>query len=251
MDIIFTAFSRFLFPIYPIICVCGAIALDGIQKLFFRIWCLIKTVPHGTHYLDASIFIMVIAICISTLLGMSRIFALYKNYHAPLDLMMELNRFPTEGKISAKSVVNVCFGKDWYRYPSSFFLPNTNWNIRFVQSEFKGILPAPYANTENATALIHEHFNDQNLEVPSLYFDINKCHFLLDLDVGRETELEPIYSRKRDKWKVVKSLPFLDAEKSSSLFRSFYIPFLTDYYVRYGNFSLLQANKFFRKIDTK
>lgn len=233
---------------YPIICVCGAIALDGIQKLFFRVWCLIKTVPHGTHYLDASLFIMVIIVIMSTILGISRIFALYKNYHAPLDLMMELNRFPAEGKISTKTTVNVCFGKDWYRYPSSFFLPNQNWNIKFIQSEFKGILPAPYTtNAENATSIIHEHFNNENREEPSLYFDINKCHFLLDLDVGRETELEPNYSKQRDKWKVVKSLPFLNAEKSSSFFRSFYIPFLTDYYVHYGNFSLLQANKIFKK----
>lgn len=243
---------RFLFPIYPIVCVCGAIALDGLQKLFFRAWCVIKTIPHGTHYLDASLFIMVIAISISTLMGVSRIFSLYKNYHAPLDLMMELNRFPAEGKISTKATVNVCFGKDWYRYPSSFFLPNTNWNVRFIQSEFKGILPAPYAeDTENATALIHEYFNDQNREEPSLYFDINKCHFLLDLDVERETELEPIYAKRRDKWKVVKSLLFLDTEKSSSFFRAFYIPFLTDKYVRYGNFSLLQANRLSKKVDTK
>lgn len=194
---------------------------------------------------------MVIAISISTLMGVSRIFSLYKNYHAPLDLMMELNRFPAEGKISTKATVNVCFGKDWYRYPSSFFLPNTGWNVRFIQSEFKGILPAPYANTENATALIHQHFNDQNREEPSLYFDINKCHFLLDLDVGRETELEPIYAKKRDKWKLVKNLRFLDAEKSSSFFRSFYIPFLTDKYVHYGNFSLIQANKISKKVDPK
>lgn len=194
---------------------------------------------------------MVIAIAISTLLGISRIFSLYKNYHAPLDLMMELNRFPAEGKVSTNAIVNVCFGKDWYRYPGSFFLPNTNWNVRFVQSEFKGILPAPYSSGENATAVIHGHFNDENREEPSLYFDVSKCHFLLDLDVGRESELEPVYARKRDKWKVVKSLPFLDAEKSSSLFRSFYIPFLSDKYVRYGNFSLLQANKFVKRTDTK
>lgn len=238
---------RFLFPIYPLICVSGAVALDALQKIFFRVLCLVKNIPHGVHYLDASLFIMVIAITISTLLGISRTFSLYKNYHAPLDLMMELNRFPAEGKISTNAVVNVCFGKDWYRYPSSFFLPNTNWNVRFIQSEFKGILPAPYSNAENATSVIHNHFNDQNKEEPSLYFDVNKCHFLLDLDVGRETDIEPLYARKRDKWKIVKSLPFLDVQRSSSYFRSFYIPFLTDQYVFYGNFSLLQANKSLKK----
>lgn len=196
------------------------------------------------HYLDCSLFIMIATIIVSSLLGVSRIFALYRNYHAPLDLMMELNRFPAEGKVSPNAVINVCFGKDWYRYPSSFFLPNTNWNVRFVQSEFKGILPFPYSESENATEIIHPHFNDQNKEVSSVYFDINKCHFLIDLDLGRETKLEPIYANKRDRWKVVKNVAFLNAEKSNSFFRAFYIPFLSDKYIQAANFSLLQANKF-------
>lgn len=200
-------------------------------------------VQQGMHYLDCSLFIMVATIIISSLLGVSRIFALYRNYHAPLDLMMELNRFPAEGKIPPDTMVNVCFGKEWYRYPSSFFLPNSNWNVRFVQSEFKGILPFPYSNSENATTVIHSYFNDKNQEAPSVYFDINKCHFLIDLDLGRETKLEPIYAKKRDRWKVVKSVPFLNAEKSNSFFRAFYIPFLSDKYIQTGNFSLLQVNK--------
>lgn len=156
---------------------------------------------------------------------------------------MELNRYPTEGKISDSATINVCLGKDWHRYPSSFFLPNSNWNIRFVQSEFKGILPAPYSSLPNATKIIHEHFNDQNREEPSVYFDINKCHFLLDLNLDRETELEPIYAKQKDKWKLVKALPFLNTEKSSRIHRAFYIPFVTSRYVRYGQFSLLQNNK--------
>lgn len=101
---------------------------------------------------------------------MSRVFALYRNYHAPLDLLMELNRYPNEVKISEKAIINVCLGKDWHRYPSSFFLPNSNWNVRFVQSEFKGLLPAPFSPGENGTSVIHDHFNDQNREESSLYF---------------------------------------------------------------------------------
>jgi hypothetical protein len=40
--------------------------------------------------------------------------------------------------------VNVCVGKEWHRFPSSFFLPNNNWNLKFIKSEFNGQLPAPY-----------------------------------------------------------------------------------------------------------
>lgn len=236
------------------VCLSGAVTVDILQKLWFRVLCLLKSkhlkiirLSTGSHYLNSSLFIMVGTIIVSSILGISRIFALYRNYHAPLDLMMELNRFPLEGKLNSNNIViNVCIGKDWYRYPSSFFLPNNNWEIRFIQSEFRGILPAAYSELENGTAIIHKHFNDKNREEMSSYFDINRCHFLLDLDFGRETELEPIYSKQTDKWFVVKSLPFLNSENSNTFFRAFYIPFISDLYVSYGKFNLLQTTKISR-----
>lgn len=175
--------------------------------------------------------------------GLSRIFSLYKNYHAPIDLMIDINRYPLEANIPEKAQINVCLGKDWHRYSSSFFLPNQNWNIRFIKSEFDGMLPAPYSEGDNATMVVHDYFNDQNKEVSSLYFDINKCHFLLDFAMGKETELEPNYANKIDRWRVLKSYPFLIAEKSNSFFRAFYVPFFGEKYVFYGNFSLLQSTK--------
>ncbi|KAJ8955565.1 hypothetical protein NQ318_001395 [Aromia moschata] len=235
--------ERFLFPIYPMICLCGAISVDVVQKLYFRMWNIFKQMPLGSHYLDKTMFIMITAVAITSWFGVSRVFALYKNYHAPFDLMMELNRYPLETKIPENVEINVCIGKDWHRYPSSFFLPNTNWNIRFIKSEFDGMLPAPYVEGENATMIIHPYFNDKNKEEPSLYFDINKCHFLLDLDWGRESHLEPIYANKRDRWKVIKSYPFLIPEKSNKFFRAFFIPVFSDQYVAYGNFSLLKSVK--------
>lgn len=235
--------ERFLYPIYPLICLGAAITVDITQKLWFRILNLFQKMPHGTHYLDKTMFIMFASIILTSVLGISRVFALYRNYHAPLDLMMELNRYPVETKISERTQVNVCFGKEWHRYPGSFFLPNSNWNIRFIKSEFRGMLPAPYSGGENATSIIHEYFNDQNREAPELYFDVNKCNFLLDSDFGKETLLEPNYSKQKDKWKIIKSYNFLNAERSHRLFRSFYIPFLTDRYVKFGNFSLLQSTR--------
>ncbi|CAG9854954.1 unnamed protein product [Phyllotreta striolata] len=235
--------ERFLFPVYPLICLSGAITLDIVQKLFFRLLNLFQKMPHGTHYLDKTMFIMFITIILTSLLGISRVFSLYRNYHAPFDLMMELNRYPVDVKISERAQVNVCFGKEWHRYPSSFFLPNNNWNIRFIKSEFDGMLPAPYSELENGTMIVHKYFNDLNKESPELYFDINKCHFLLDSDLGKETPLEPNYSNQKDRWKVIKSYKFLNAEKSHSFFRAFLIFVVSDKYITFGNFSLLQSTK--------
>jgi alpha-1,2-mannosyltransferase len=45
-------------------------------------------------------------------------------YHAPLDLFMELNNLSTEKQLPSEQTINVCAGKEWYRFPSSFFLPD-------------------------------------------------------------------------------------------------------------------------------
>uniref|UniRef100_A0A6P7FU16 Mannosyltransferase n=1 Tax=Diabrotica virgifera virgifera TaxID=50390 RepID=A0A6P7FU16_DIAVI len=235
--------ERFLYPVYPLICLSGAITVDIIQKLWFRILNFLQKMPQGTHYLDKTMFIMFISILLTSLLGISRILSLYRNYHASIDLMMELNKYPVEQKISERAQINVCYGKEWHRYPSSFFLPNVNWNIRFIKSEFDGMLPAPYSVGDNATSIVHEYFNDQNREAPELYFDINKCHFLVDTDLGKETALEPNYANQKDRWKVIKTHRFLNQSKSHPLFRSFYILYWSDRYVTFSNFSLLQSTR--------
>lgn len=229
--------ERFLFPIYPMICLCAAISLDIVQKLVFRIWTLIKPQPYGTHYLDKTMIVAIIFVAISSLLSVSRIFAVYKNYHAPMDLLMNINKLSED----SNTPTNLCIGKDWYRFPTSFFLPNTEWNVRFIKSEFDGMLPAPYKEIENSTKIVHDYFNDRNREDPRLYFDIDKCHYLFDLNFGRQSALEPNYANKTDRWNVLLSFLFIDAERSSKFFRSFYVPFLSSRYTVFGNFTLLQS----------
>lgn len=61
--------ERFLFPIYPMVCLGGAISLDIGQKLIFRAWSVLRKVPHGTHYLDKTTFVMLLTVALSSLLG--------------------------------------------------------------------------------------------------------------------------------------------------------------------------------------
>ncbi|GLV41573.1 ALG9 alpha-12-mannosyltransferase [Carabus blaptoides fortunei] len=107
--------ERFLFPIYPLICLCGAVTIDILQKLWFRLCCFVREPLAGSHYLDYSVYITLGTIILSALLSISRILSLYKNYHAPLDLMMELNKYSSEENIPHNLIVNVCLGKDWHR----------------------------------------------------------------------------------------------------------------------------------------
>lgn len=37
---------------------------------------------------------------------------------------MEFNKMYAEGKIPTNVPINVCVGKEWHRFPTSFFLPS-------------------------------------------------------------------------------------------------------------------------------
>ncbi|XP_011188057.2 alpha-1,2-mannosyltransferase ALG9 [Zeugodacus cucurbitae] len=237
--------ERFLFPIYPMISLCGAITVDVLQRLFFRIKSLIlkSKIAVGSHYLDHTMFIAISVMILSTLFGLSRVFSLYRNYHAPMDIFMELNQFATSQEYQDDRIYNVCIGKDWHRYPGSFFLPPNNFRLRFLKSEFRGMLPVYYADGENATQVLHPYFNDMNKEDERTYFNYNSCDFLIYFDEGKYTDLEPNYSRFTKDWTAYKTLPFLIQENSHKLFRAFYIPFLTDSYTTYGDFKLLKRKR--------
>uniref|UniRef100_A0A336MEI6 Mannosyltransferase n=1 Tax=Culicoides sonorensis TaxID=179676 RepID=A0A336MEI6_CULSO len=234
--------ERFLFPIYPLITLCGAISVDIIQKLFYRIKKAVKKLQVGQHYLDHSTFIAVIFVVLSTTPSVSRVLSLYRNYHAPLDLMMELSSLTDiqNNMNNERFQYNFCLAKDWYRFPNSFFFPTKQFRVRFLKSEFKGILPAYFSESENGTRIVHDYFNDSNEENEFMYFDYDECDFLFDLDTGRYTKLEQNYAGLTKEWEIVKTLPFLDSSESHSFFRAFYIPYISDYYVKMANFNLLK-----------
>ncbi|XP_008544878.1 alpha-1,2-mannosyltransferase ALG9 [Microplitis demolitor] len=236
--------ERFLFPIYPMICLAGAITVDVIQKLYFFVRTQIKPLKQVSHYLRGTSHIMVLVFIVTSLAGVSRSFALFNGYYAPLEVMMEANKLGSEGQVPDDININFCVGKEWYRFPGSFFFPTNNWRLQYLRSEFKGQLPQAFLNHPNGTSVIQENFNDLNREEPSRYFDIDKCHFILDLDTGVETELEPNYSKQTDNFTIIKSAKFLDSSASHPFFRAFYIPFLSEDYCKYNSYNLLKSNKF-------
>lgn len=104
--------------------------------------------------------------------------------------------------------MNVCYGKEWYRFPNSFFLPD-GFQGQFIRSEFRGILPKHFPQSSPADAppstsmplldftLSHlfprtllattrtseATFNDLNQEEMDRYVDpATDCHILIDTD---------------------------------------------------------------------
>ncbi|XP_042763315.1 alpha-1,2-mannosyltransferase ALG9 isoform X1 [Panthera leo] len=233
--------ERFLFPVYPLICLCGAVALSALQKCYHFVFQRYRL----EHYTVTSNWLASGTLFLFGLLSFSRSVALFKGYHGPLDLYPEFYRIatdPTIHTVPEGRPVNVCVGKEWYRFPSSFLLPD-NWQLQFIPSEFRGQLPKPFAEGPLATRIVPTDMNDQNLEEPSRYIDISKCHYLVDLDTMRETPREPKYSSNREEWISLAYRPFLDASRSSKLLRAFYVPFLSDQYTAYANYTILKPRK--------
>ncbi|XP_057551196.1 alpha-1,2-mannosyltransferase ALG9 isoform X7 [Hippopotamus amphibius kiboko] len=233
--------ERFLFPVYPLICLCGAVALSALQKCYHFVFQRYRL----EHYTVTSNWLALGTLFLFGLLSFSRSVALFRGYHGPLDLYPEFYRIatdPTIHTVPEGRPVNVCVGKEWYRFPSSFLLPD-NWQLQFIPSEFRGQLPKPFAEGPLATRIVPTDMNDQNLEEPSRYVDISKCHYLVDLDTMRETPREPKYSSNREEWINLASRPFLDASRSSQLLRAFYVPFLSDQYTVYANYTILKPRK--------
>ncbi|XP_030040080.2 alpha-1,2-mannosyltransferase ALG9 isoform X1 [Manduca sexta] len=224
--------ERFLYPAYSLIVLAGAIGLDCLQKMTFAVgtelfrW---RKERERRHYLAYTGPLMVLCVVVAGLAGVSRIAALYTNYQAPMTILHDL----------PKSEGIVCFGKEWYRSPSSFHLPS-GYEIRFVPSEFKGQLPAPYSHVHNATRLIHPHFNDLNKGDNRTYYRPSQCHYLVDSDLSKPNTLQPAYHKDTTKWEIVTTIPMLNADRSHKIFRAFYVPMLSYRNNVFGNLFLLK-----------
>ncbi|KAH7983054.1 hypothetical protein HPB52_008850 [Rhipicephalus sanguineus] len=130
-----------------------------------------------------------------------------------MEIYMELGPLASIGADSHSGQVDIppstlCVGKEWYRFPSSFFLPQ-NWELSFIESEFRGQLPKPYASSANATRIIPTDMNDANKEERSRYLSPSLCDYLVDTDGHDVTDREPDYSSSPD-WEVVTSVKCME-----------------------------------------
>lgn len=104
--------------------------------------------------------------------GLLRTFGMITAYNAPLKVLR-----PLEQPEIAQPGDLVCFGKEWYRFPSSFFLPD-GMRAKFIRSEFRGLLPGEFQDAQDYSALLDgtsrtpEGMNDRNEEDAGKYVRI-------------------------------------------------------------------------------
>jgi alpha-1,2-mannosyltransferase len=215
--------ERFMFPAYPFLALNAAIAFHMLLT-----WLgtsnpktLIGKIPPSFKL--AAILPIVI---VSLNLGLSRIYATVTAYNAPLQTYSALNEPNMTTPFST-----VCFGKDWYRFPSSHFLPGGT-HAKFIRSEFRGLLPGEFSEARTGfgfypgTYLIPSGMNDLNQEDVGKYSDVQHCDYLVDSHMpgNAATEHEPLYVLDDAKWERVLCKPFLDNARTPLLARTIWVP---------------------------
>lgn len=214
--------ERFMFPAYPFLALNAAIAFHMLLTWFGSSDpnTLVGKVPA-----QVKTALVLPLVLLSINVGLLRIVGTVTSYRAPLQIYEALRE---PGLTSPGDTV--CFGKDWYRFPTSFFLPN-NAHAKFVKSEFDGLLPGEFHEGREAlgffpgTWMLPSGMNDLNKEDMGKYTDIKHCSFLVDSSFPstRPTELEPNYAQD-DKWEIVVCEPFLDNTATGLLARTIWIP---------------------------
>lgn len=158
--------ERFMYPAYPFLALNAAISVHLLlsyvgssnpREIIGRVPAKLK--------LTAAIGIMLFAVNI----GLLRIVGVITAYNAPLRIFG-----PLEEPGVAEASGSVCFGKEWYRFPSSFFLPN-DMRAKFIRSEFQGLLPGEfpdatgYQDLVDGTSRVPTGMNDRNKDDPAKY----------------------------------------------------------------------------------
>lgn len=237
--------ERFLFPIYPLIVLLGAMSVILLQDLLSN---LLGRIASGFQTIAK--YFPVIVVVLHGLLGISRSMALHYNYQGSMQVYAVINSQSVLSFTGYTREINVCVGKEWHRFSSNYFLPDkiiqplrSRWHLRYIKSDFKGQLPKLYAEGPSGTSLIPSDMNDENREEPSRYFDINRCHFLVDLEMSSSSSQEPHYSKDTSQWELLYGYPYLDSMKASILHRTLYIPGLKKRKGELGRYVLLQNKK--------
>ncbi|BBN14555.1 alpha-1,2-mannosyltransferase [Marchantia polymorpha subsp. ruderalis] len=231
--------ERFLYPIYPLICLAAAALIETIPELL----------PKPRYYPpnEEPPIVLVgkvlrpVTLAVILVLSYSRTTSLLYGYSAPMQVYRQL---PTmeQPKVGNQAVSLVCVGAEWHRFPSSFFLPSASYELGWLDDGFRGLLPLPFNSTMGGTASAPTYFNKLNKASP-LQFVKNEeaCSFLVELRLERPDR--KYRGDDSSKWEEIWKAPFLDAELSPALHRAFFIPWSWESKNNFGSYRLLKRKE--------
>ncbi|KAL6196612.1 hypothetical protein ACLB2K_032226 [Fragaria x ananassa] len=221
--------ERFLYPIYPLICVATSAVIESFPDVFRS--------KYNSH--DDSALVMAAKILRPVILSLilcashARTFSLINGYSAPIEIYKLLEHHEDAGPGSV-----LCVGSEWHRFPSSFFVPDYVGEVCWIDDGFRGLLTFPFNSTLGGTAAAPPYLNNLNKASDEQYLrDLEHCTFLVELELSR-----PFPSRGSDSstWEVIAALPYLDRELSPAKYRSFFIPYVWMHKNIFGKYKLLR-----------
>ena len=159
--------ERFIYPAYPALALNAAWSLHVIFTLLGNAsrTSLVGRIPAGLR-LAAGVAMLVLAVAG----GILRTAGISTAYSAPMGVMMHFH----QPEATSFHNTSVCFGKEWYRFPSSYFLPD-GARAKFIKSEFTGLLPGEFSEISDerfpypGTYEKPSGMNDRNLEDSGKY----------------------------------------------------------------------------------
>ncbi len=225
--------ERFMYPAYPFIALNAAIGLHIVLSALGNPdpKTLVGKIPA-----QLKLFVVTSVLFLAMAVSATRMYGVYSAYSAPLSLYTPLGA-GVRGEHGVGGAGDfVCFGKEWYRFPSSYHLPR-DIHAKFVRSEFRGLLPGEFSEARtgfglwSGTWLPPTGMNDRNEEDLDKYVDLQACAFLVDTQYPENAEKglelpprEPDYIADTQNWEEVKCVPFLDAGNTHFLARTLWIP---------------------------
>lgn len=171
--------ERFIYPVYHLI------------SISFAQFMSCETFKYNILFKIVKKFLNFVVIVSTTLLFLTRVHNINTNYSAPIEVFKQLNAETSLSNKSSPLIENVCIGREWYHYPSSFFL-NQNQRLKFTKSAFNGMLPgdfvepkaATFENLSLSTSFNSNRFNNQNKFNPDFVVsDINDCDYYVDINM--------------------------------------------------------------------
>jgi alpha-1,2-mannosyltransferase len=210
--------ERFLFTVYPLLPLAAALSLQALENVTSA---ALAAVAPSRPWKGTVRRSLLLALTLSAgALSASRIVALVRNFSAPFavwgalsDHLVDGTRAPLPYAVStllhrpspasAAPGVRVCVGKEWYRFPASFYLPEATRadaapaaagyqrvpggraELAFLKSGFGGQLPQPFLSPPllQATAAFRGGFNDVNEEEADRYVLASSCDYIVDFQL--------------------------------------------------------------------
>ncbi|AWU76746.1 hypothetical protein CAS74_000685 [Pichia kudriavzevii] len=200
--------ERFIYPVYHLISISFA---QFMSCDTFKINCFMKFIKK---------ILNLVVISSTIFLFLTRVTHLNTNYSAPISTFKYLSKV---SNTNSPLLENVCIGREWYQFPSSFFL-NDNQRLKFTQSNFDGMLPGdfsePKSNTFeaifNATSELKPGFNNMNKYNPVFVVrDLDKCTYYVDTN----KEISSSDATSLEYWDIMYCEKFIDVDNSKGLER--------------------------------